>query len=347
MGKKILLIYHREDNDGVFSAAIASTYIERNIKDAEVALLPADYNFLSTWQKDNEDVQELHSKYDIVIMTDVSFNDTKYMKSLHKEFGSDFIWVDHHAPAIKESYRLNYDNCPGIRDSSRSAILNMFKYLYDIFDEKYNNRECPELFRILSAWDSWTYEREGYDFNYVKDVNVGITQLYDLNIKDVIRDVKSIIDVYVDNKTVSGDFSINTKDKNLIERAEGLGHVLNVAKDKEMRNIIAISGDFSWKIDYDTDNEMWRPAVAIFHSGATNSTMFKSCDTNKVFNGIVFKRQSNGNWVMSLYNIRDNDLTFHCGEYLKKKYKGGGHSGAAGCTLTEKQFMKILKNKTI
>ena len=29
------------------------------------------------------------------------------------------------------------------------------------------------------------------------------------------------------------------------------------------------------------------------------------------------------------------------------KYKGGGHKGAAGCQLTEAQFKKILKNKTI
>ena len=43
------------------------------------------------------------------------------------------------------------------------------------------------------------------------------------------------------------------------------------------------------------------------------------------------------------YNTNDND-DFHCGKYLKEKYKGGGHAGAAGCTISEKDFIKVLKN---
>ena len=49
---------------------------------------------------------------------------------------------------------------------------------------------------------------------------------------------------------------------------------------------------------------------------------------------------------MSMYNINEDECT-HCGEFLKKKYNGGGHKGAAGCTFTEAQFIKILKSKTI
>ena len=32
---------------------------------------------------------------------------------------------------------------------------------------------------------------------------------------------------------------------------------------------------------------------------------------------------------------------------LKEKYKGGGHQGAAGCQVTEEQFIEILKNRRI
>jgi nanoRNase/pAp phosphatase (c-di-AMP/oligoRNAs hydrolase) len=73
--------------------------------------------------------------------------------------------------------------------------------------------------------------------------------------------------------------------------------------------------------------------------------MFKTCPEN-IQHGIVFKRQPNGNWTFSLYNVR-NDSDFHCGDFLKKKYNGGGHPGAAGCTITEEQFITILKNKQI
>ena len=68
---------------------------------------------------------------------------------------------------------------------------------------------------------------------------------------------------------------------------------------------------------------------------------------NKGINhGLVFKHSPNGNWVMSMYNINEDERT-HCGEFLKKKYNGGGHKGAAGCTFTEAQFIKILNNKII
>ena len=32
--------------------------------------------------------------------------------------------------------------------------------------------------------------------------------------------------------------------------------------------------------------------------------------------------------------------------FLKKNYGGGGHAGAAGCKVTEEQFIEILKNRT-
>ena len=73
--------------------------------------------------------------------------------------------------------------------------------------------------------------------------------------------------------------------------------------------------------------------------------MFESCKDYSD-NGIIFKRNQDTTWTISLYNTNNED-EFHCGEYLKKKYKGGGHKGAAGCTISEKKFLKILKNKRI
>ena len=73
--------------------------------------------------------------------------------------------------------------------------------------------------------------------------------------------------------------------------------------------------------------------------------MFKTVK-DKIKNGIVFKRLKDGNWGISLYNANLDD-TFHCGEYLKNKYNGGGHLGAAGCQISEEQFIEILKTHEI
>ena len=91
---------------------------------------------------------------------------------------------------------------------------------------------------------------------------------------------------------------------------------------------------FKDKIEWDLSN----PCSYSFNTDAIKDGVVK--------NGIIFKRMSDGKWGISLYNTNLDD-TFHCGEYLKKNYKGGGHVGAAGCQVTEAKFKRMLKTKTI
>jgi len=331
-----LIIYHKEDNDGVFSAAIFYDYIinKLHLKLEDLCFMGEDYNGLSEFQKYNTP-EQLHKDFKHIIMTDISFNDPKYMKALYKEFGSDFIWCDHHAPIIKASHENRFDDAPGVRDTTRSAILCVWKYLYDQFDEAYNKKEVPELLRILSAWDSWSYEREGYDQEYVRNVNKGVTFEYDLQLGKVKHVIHELVVKYVD-----GLPNWEYIEDQLIKDMYDLGKKLNDYDDITMRNIIISAGDFEWKLQND------RKACVIFHQGATSSLHFKYVKDMhpEIQHGIVFKHQANSNWVVSIYNINNED-TFHCGDYCKKMYNGGGHAGAAGCTLTQEQFIKILKKK--
>lgn len=342
MNKKYLIIYHKEDNDGVFSACIFYDYLinKLGVKLEDLCFIGADYNMLAEFAKENK-VEDLHKDFTNIIMTDISFNDPKYMKALWGEFGYDFTWCDHHAPIIKASGEYKFRDIPGVRDTQRSAILCAWKYLYDPFDIAYNKHEVPELLRILSAWDSWTYEKEGYDFEYVRNINKATTDMYDLNISYV----KDIV-----NKLVVED---NIANEELVNELYKRGKIINDYEDKTFEQIIKFSGDTSWKIMTGTlgDSPTWRPACAIFHQGATNSTMFKSV-VEECANGIVFKHAKNGNWTISLYNIDSegkywNNDYFNCGNFMKEHYKGGGHAGAAGCTVTEAQFIKILKKKQL
>lgn len=338
--RNFLLIYHKEDNDGVVSAALLYDWIlnKLNTSKENINLLPADYNILSKFAEAysrEEQLKELHEEYDTIVMTDISFNNIKFMQKLYDEFNNDFIWFDHHAPIINTSYKYKFGDCPGIRNTNKSAILCVYEYLYDTFNLDYNDKKIPELLRILSAWDSWTYEREGYDFDYVKNINKGVTDKYGLDIYKILNDIDKF------------------KSLDQIELINGLnkhGKLLNEYEDRKMENIIKNSGDCSWQIwDFDKENSahpIIHKACAIFHQGATNSTMFKCLRKKGIRHGLVFKHQPDGNWVLSMYNIDDND-NFHCGDFLRAKYNGGGHKGAAGCTLDEKTFIKILKNKRI
>jgi len=340
--KEYLIIYHREDNDGVFSAAIIEDYIlnKLHLKLEDLVFLGADYNMLNDFCKDQRNSpEELHNDFKHIIMTDISFNDPKIMKKYCKEFGNDFIWIDHHAPIIKESIKLGFDDVPGIRDTQRSAILNAWKFLYDQFDEGYNQKKVPELFRILSAYDSWSYEREGYDFDFVRDVNKGTTIKYNLDLGKARKVVQQVREAFESN---SKDF--------FIDELNEYGKILNRYDDIQFKGIVETSGDKSWQLivhDNDRpDHPLVRKCCALFMQGPSNSTMFKSLRNTEIRNGVVFKHNPSGTWTISLYNINDDDW-FHCGEYCKEKYNGGGHKGAAGCQVSEEEFIKILKNKIL
>lgn len=352
MMNKYLIIYHKEDNDGVFSGAIIYDYLKTELKvdDAQIKLFGSEYNELANFAKSNNP-EELHKEYNSIIMTDISFNDPLYMKKLYDEFQDNFIWCDHHAPIIKASFEHNFYSCPGIRNTQKSAILCVYEFLYDNMNEIYSqidkkqHPKFPELFRILSGWDSWSYEREGYDFEYVRNINKGITIEFNLNINKILEVVHYIISIYQD-KLVKLDIMY---ENDLINNMYNLGKSLNEYDDITMENIIKNSGDKSWNIvlpNKDKGRPSYLQACAIFHQGATNSTMFKSLKKTNISQGLVFKHSPNGNWVLSMYNIND-DHWFHCGEFLKERYNGGGHKGAAGCTLSQEQFINILQRKQL
>lgn len=328
MNNKYLIIYHKEDNDGLFSMGIAYNYLVHTLN-VTAELFGASYNDLSKITDD-----ELDSWKDIyngIIMVDISF-DAKRMKKLYNDFGNNFIWIDHHAPIIKESYKNKFDSCCGIRQTNRSALLLTYKYFYDPLDEKYNNKEIPELLRILSAYDSWSYENEGYTLDYVMAINKAVTYTYDLDAEKC----KDICHKILYENAVNIQY---------VEDLYNLGLTLIEYDKLSYKNLIQNNGDFNWVVEYPKNEFNNRSACTLFIQGPSNSAMFESCK-DAVDNGIVFKRNSDTTWTISLYNTNNED-DFHCGEYLKKKYKGGGHKGAAGCTISEKQFIKILKEKRI
>lgn len=352
MKDKYLIIYHKEDNDGVFSGALFYEYLlnDLHISNDLIDLLPADYNYLNEISKEYT-ADLLHNTYKTILMADISFNDINFMKSLYDEFKNEFVWCDHHAPVIKLTNKTKLVNIPGIRDTSCSAILCVWRYLYDPFNVDYD--KTPELLKVLSAWDSWTYKEKGYKFEYVKYINIGVIKEYQLDINKVIPIITKLKYDYLND-------NINEEYNNAyLKLFYDYGNIIDSYQDYINNTIIENSGDCTWKIytgEYLNDGEpVWRSACAVFIQGSTNSTMFKSLIHNNnsdIMNGIVFKRTNNGNWTISLYNIRDYEPAvdlggFHCGEYLKKYYNGGGHQGAAGCTVSEEQFIEILKHKAL
>jgi oligoribonuclease NrnB/cAMP/cGMP phosphodiesterase (DHH superfamily) len=118
-----------------------------------------------------------------------------------------------------------------------------------------------------------------------------------------------------------------------------LGGEIMDRQDKANETLITGYGEEGWSVDSKKN------AIMIVTSGPTNSQMFK-CVADRIDHGICFKHTKDGKWTVSLYNTR-NDIKFNCGEYLRNKYGGGGHVGAAGCTLSDKQFFKAILEKSL
>lgn len=326
---KFLIIYHKEDNDGIFSLSITYNFLshENHINPNNISYWGVDYNELNALS--DKEFEDMCNNTDYLIMCDVTFNNLKRMVQLKKHFGSKFVWNDHHAPVILESFKLKFDDVQGIRNTERSALLNTYKYFYDPLDINYGDKTVPEILRILSAYDSWSFEREGYDKEYVNIINKAVN--FKLNLDPELA-IKYCEDVLYNNL-------------NEINELYNIGSLLFEYDKKNYYNLVKNFGDCNWRIKSLKDENNYRSACVLFHQGPSNSLMFEYYK-DYVDNGVVFKRLNGDMWVMSLYNTNDED-DFHCGKYCKEKYKGGGHKGAAGCQITQKQMLKILKTKEI
>ena len=334
---KHLIIYHFEDNDGVCSCALIKHHLLNFApEDDEITLLPSNYASLAALME--EKGFEYFDAFDQVWMTDVSFNDWTYMKKLYDKFGKNFIWFDHHAPIIQESKSHGFDTAVGFRDTNRSAILCAYHYFHDDRDKKYNNGTAPTLLRLLSSWDSWSWVREGLDERFIRSFNTGVTSLSKLDV-EYFMEYMPLLLLCGQHGEVKYPFDSNMEISVYMQRAIELGENIIDGQARANEALISGYGEFGWKVD-GVEN-----AVMVVTSGPSGSQMFKSV-SGCLDHGIVFKHSKEGNWLVSLYNTR-NDITFHCGNYLHEKYGGGGHSGAAGCTLTNEQFFKVISEKSL
>jgi oligoribonuclease NrnB/cAMP/cGMP phosphodiesterase (DHH superfamily) len=345
--KEYLIIYHKEDNDGVFSAAIIKRYLMETInvdKDC-IDLFPSTYASLSELIK-NEDEPEhpsnWNTNYEHVFMVDISFNEVNIMRNIGKGVYIDtnkVTWIDHHAPIIRLSNdkKKGFANLQGARDTHKSALLLIWQYFYDPIKEYELSEQLPHLLVTLSDYDSWNWVNKYDNADYVTAVNTATTSSTEL---DVDKVVTLLYKLYA--KDGFADVHVNNAiEAEMYEQGEIIFNY-----NKSMWNsLIEQNGDFEWKVI--TDDEV-RPAICIVCQGPSTSQMFAKYKDTKYKNGIVLKwNAKTNNWGGSMYNINTDDH-FHCGEALKLAFKkAGGHEGAAGFTTSKTAFNKMLINKEI
>lgn len=142
---KALIVFHRVDYDGIFSALICKKFLK--LLGYKVDLF--GYNYGDEIPSiDPETVSTLY-------MVDVSFPGV-YMLELKEKFGDRFIYINHHITAEQESIELGFSDLPGIRKNGTAACELCWEYCFP-------NTECPIIIQMLGTYDVWNKERYCWD----------------------------------------------------------------------------------------------------------------------------------------------------------------------------------------
>lgn len=342
--KKVLVIYHREDNDGCCAAGIVAAILgfkgmggnvytlgEMEFMGVSYSDLSREWEKMQNWRENPTDHKPmiLRHNWEHVFMVDISFNNIDAMNFLHEHYGEHFHWCDHHKPIIDLSKDQPFGNAKGVRNIDHSALMNTWEYLTD----------CePSIWMIqLSDYDSWSWTKcsiyqNKQNYENLMSLNTGITKASGLKVKWFFNWIWELL------------VGTHAEHDKMAREARELGRVIWTEDQARCQRAITTHGDTEWKLVFDWGD---RKAVALITTDRFNSISFEMFCGTDIENAIVFKMDpKNDKVVMSLYNVNDSD-NFDCGVFCKERYGGGGHKGAAGCTLTREQFIEMFQSKTI
>ena len=357
--KKVLVIYHREDNDGVCSAGIVQAWLTRfpvinntvykpedfEFYGVNYADLSADWDELVEWVRnpfDKKPRMAKWEKFEAVFMVDISFNSVDAMNHMYKTFGQNLHWCDHHAPIIKASETEEFRNAPGVRRTDQSALMNTWDYLADhlaVVRQTSQKIEVSSYLRKLSDYDSWAWAKmDEYTTEAAQEnlfsFNAGVTRKSNLKVSWF----SNWVGAWLDNGVQHSDIALDAFEYGQI--------VFQLDKERTAR-AINTHGDTGWRIGGNEQDPNPRKACAIITTDRFNSQSFAKFRGTDITNGIVFKVDAaNDKVVMSLYNVNEDD-SFDCGVFCKNHYMGGGHKGAAGATIGREAFAQMFLNKYI
>lgn len=344
MRTKILCIYHSADLDGWMSGAIVMyrftkdydkvriyNQTKENLVDYVTNTNPKDYITLVMKGWNYGDPIPDTSEFEIVIMCDVSFPKEEMYKLFIQKSGN-FIWIDHHISAIKDSKyedfktnRFGTENenlVSGLRDTNFSACELTWKYFFPITN-------MPEIVNLLGLYDTFRHkgslkEFEVNEFQYgarelISNVFDAYKYLWDfLNIPDLrdrnaviknIQDRGKIIYSYLKNealKVYEKRFDIVFFEDSKGEKTIGEEFKLFACINRERFNPSSLG------IDYHKDG--YDGVACFWYNGKTN------------------------NYHFSLYNENGK---VDCSS-LAKRFGGGGHKGSAGFIVDIDNFNFLM-----
>lgn len=305
--KKVVIVYHRVDNDGLGSFAVVNKYFrELNIcKEVPHEIIPCGWNY---GDEIPEVLENLDYEDTLYVMVDVSIKSV--MKDLHHNGGS-LVYIDHHQTAI-DWVIAEEMSFPGTLKSEigTSAIKLAWEYFFTF-------SPVPRVVELISKGDTW--DKSG---NWTET-------------RALAKALMVKFDTDVDNW--SSEFDTLIKNEKELDSFIELGKMLNEVEAKTFRRYVKSGFEVTVAGKY-------KGIALITPQGG--SIQFDSVkDKYELF--IVVNRVDEDKFTISMYKEPGDLPEFHIGKYMEQNYGGGGHESAAGGRITFKQFEKLNFEKVI
>ena len=319
---KTICIYHSVDLDGWMSAAIVKYWFNQKEVPNKKGEPINTMDFIG-WNY-GDDIPDL-SEYNKVIMCDISFPAEK-MFELYTDYGTNFIWLDHHISAIKANLeRLGADLITGITNDKFAACELTWKYFFP-------DESTPEIVRLLGLYDSFRH-KETEEEQKVLEFQYGARQCIS-NYEDAYK--------YLELAT-------NPK------KGDATGIILENGQSIYKYLCTEAKATYKKAFPIKLEEENWFESNTIIGKMTDGSWKNRKflCVNQERFNpinfGIDYHKDGydgfacfwykDGKWAFSLYN--DNGEV-DC-SVIAKQYGGGGHKGASGMVLNHEQFLSLIK----
>lgn len=254
--------------------------------------------------------------YDKLWLVDLSFPKETMIEI--KQSGMKIVWIDHHETSINASLDGNYTDLPGIRRIGTAAAELCWEYITD------GKKETPKVVQYIGAYDVWDHSRFNWD-NEVLPIQFALRTLYGIKLENLMKVFKTMVDMpnFTDELMENGRTICEYNRKRWSSAVKSFAFPIEIV-GTSLKALCMLSTEFG-------------------------SNSFASVSNEYDVFCVANLRESGNVYSVSLYSSGDESKLgdFSCGKFMADKYSGGGHKGAAGGTMTEEQFINLIKNKQL
>lgn len=323
--KNAAVFYHKADLDGVMSGVIAKYYLSprREVVD----LIPIDYgdDFIKALPKDEKE-------YDEIYVIDVSD------RKLFEKLGHKITWIDHHKVIEDKEFPPVKDRHCMIGVAACRLALRYFTDINYHFDtpEYYKNRVNPNepwvvtLAGEYDIWDKSSLLAERFNFGVI-DISFERVEL-------LFKQTKAIYaptDKYKDSKFLKDNKNTSSPEKDfawiehLINKGEGALEYIR-STDKRVAGVPVT-------ICFNNDNNGVSTARGVSYNTHIKTSLIHDLKDDEQFT-MVWNYHGGDKVKVSFYSDKIDVSN------IANRFGGGGHKGAAGCSIDIPEFVKILSD---